>query len=524
MQEKTTRTDEETCVLKHFYDEDLYNDLDEKEVDNTTLRYTLLQCRRQLLMWVKVLTETDYAYARVELRDDFDKLKVETDNLKIATVLLNANFQELLDNCKCLIDQTTEILIDRNNYYSEWESNRNILTPRPDWDKCFRMVPNWKMLSIDKTSEQLVDILINEIVHGNTTQNNNEYFSMMTRDKNELHEKNMFFKQLCMNPCIEEKFIKNRHMRRRITGLLIKDIWSSKLFNENHSENKANIKLTDYVFDYLTKKFCSKEIAIEIGYNIKDACNRYRNSYEINLFWQILTGQIEENVYHYEMKEFARILQHLIKLSPNFSSQSVFKALKYNFKSLHVTFSFERLFLFFELFDRFQLISTIRWLDLASALRELYPHWTNERISLLITSAERDLKKSTIDNNELQFLLLFTVDDEGHLGEFLINIRQQLKLDKIEYIEKITDLLIGYPLISMNHFKQAVQFVDPHISEKELQRYANWVFELDNISAMLNSEGISAQTNKTIESIKKIQSRDFEEIILRLERCSCFMH
>ncbi|CAF2119884.1 unnamed protein product [Rotaria magnacalcarata] len=492
MQEKTTRTDEETCVLKHFYNEDLYNDLDENEIDNTTLRYTLLQCRRQLLMWIKILVETEYAYTRVELRDDFDKLKVETNNLKIATILLNAKFQELLDNCKCLIDQTTEILADRNNYYSEWESNRNILTPRPDWDKCFHMVPNWKTLSIDKTSEQLVDILINEIVHGNTTQNNNEYFSMMTRDKNELHEKNMFFKQLCMNPGIEEKFIKNRYMRRRITGLLIKDIWSNKLFNENHSENKANIKLTDYVFDYLTEKFCSKEIAIEIGYNIKDACNRYRNSYEINLFWQILTGQMEENVYHYEMKEFARILQYLIKLSPNFSSQP--------------------------------LISTIRWLDLATALHELYPHWTNERISVLITSAERDLKESTIENNELPFLLLFTVDDEGHLGEFLINIRQQLKLDKIEYIEKITDLLIGYPLISMNHFKQAVQFVDPHISEKELQRYVNWVFELDNTSVMLNSKGISAQTNKTIESIKKIQSRDFEEIILRLERCSCFMH
>ena len=62
---------------------------------------------------------------------------------------------------------------------------------------------------------------------------------------------------------------------------------------------------------------------MEIGYNIKDACNRYRNNYEINLFWQILTGQVEENVYHYEMKEFARILQYLIKLSSNSSSQSV---------------------------------------------------------------------------------------------------------------------------------------------------------------------------------------------------------
>ena len=60
-----------------------------------------------------------------------------------------------------------------------------------------------------------------------------------------------------------------------------------------------------------------------MSYNIKDACYRYRNSYEINLFWQILTGQIEENVYHNQMKEFARILQYLMKLCKNLSSQSV---------------------------------------------------------------------------------------------------------------------------------------------------------------------------------------------------------
>jgi hypothetical protein len=62
---------------------------------------------------------------------------------------------------------------------------------------------------------------------------------------------------------------------------------------------------------------------MEIGYNIKDACQRYRNNYEINLFWQILTGQVEENVYHYQMKEFARILQYLIKLASNPSKQPV---------------------------------------------------------------------------------------------------------------------------------------------------------------------------------------------------------
>ncbi|CAF2969513.1 unnamed protein product [Rotaria sp. Silwood2] len=452
----------------------------------------LMQCRRQLLIWIKSLIDTECAYTKVELREDFDKLKLECDNLKNETSFLRTNFLELIDNCKFLIDQTTEILIERDNYYSEWEFSRNILTPRPDWNKCSHLITQWKNLSLGKTSEQLVDILINEINHENMEKKDTEYFSMMINNKNELSQKNMFIEQLCIDISSEEKFIKNRHMRRRITGLLIKEIWSNKLFDENRLEEKTNIKLTDYVFDYLTKRFNSKEIAIEICYNIKDACNRYQNRYEINLFWQILTGQIEENVYYYEMKEFARILQYLIKLCPHSSSQS--------------------------------LLSTIRWSDLVTALHELYPNWTNERISLLIIAAERDLKQSSKERNDLEFLLLFTEDDEGHIGEFLMTIRQQLKLDKIEYIEKIKDLLIGYPLISINQFKQAVELVDPNISKEELQRYINWVFELEKISLTSNKEAILSKTNENIQLIKQIQKRDFEEIILRLECCSCFMH
>jgi len=152
---------------------------------------------------------------------------------------------------------------------------------------------------LGKTSEQLVDVLIDEIVQ----KNDEEYLTMNIT-------KNTFFEQLTS----EKMLIKNRHMRRRITGLLIKDIWLNKLYK---------IKLIDYVFDYLTKRFDSKIIANEINYNIKDACYRYRNNYEINLFCQILTGQMEENIYHYQMKEFARILQYLIKLCSNISSESV---------------------------------------------------------------------------------------------------------------------------------------------------------------------------------------------------------
>lgn len=76
----------------------------------------------------------------------------------------------------------------------------------------------------------------------------------------------------------------------------------------------------------------------------------------------------------------------------------------------------------------------------------------------------------------------------------------------------------------MNQFKRAVQLIDPLISKEELRRYVKWVFEPQKIFITTNKEGTSFKPNQNIKLIKQIQTRDFEEIILRLERCSCFMH
>jgi hypothetical protein len=85
------------------------------------------------------------------------------------------------------------------------------------------------------------------------------------------------------------------------------------------------------------------------------------------------------------------------------------------------------------------------WSDFINALHQLYPNWTNERISQLIISAEKELQQSSIEKNKFEFLFLFMEDDEGHIGEFLKCIREQLQLDKNEYIEKIKNLLIEHP-------------------------------------------------------------------------------
>ena len=74
-------------------------------------------------------------------------------------------------------------------------------------------------------------------------------------------------------------------------------------------------------------------------------------------------------------------------------------------------------------------------------------------------------------------------------------------------------------LISIKRFKQAIRLVDPLISKSELHRYVNWVFEPKKVIIMNHREERAAKLNE-----KQTLMRDFEEIIQRLENCSCFMH
>lgn len=176
-------------------------------------------------------------------------------------------------------------------------------------------------------------------------------------------------------------------VRRRLIGLLVRDIWSNRL-------SKSTSLFSDYVHDYLIERFQFQEFQL--------ACSFYRKTYEINLFWKILTGQIEENVYHYQMREYARILQAFI---------------------------------------RFAKQSTMKSFDLRRILYELYPKWSNDRIDRLMKSIERDLQQT----DDIEYVLLFMEDNEGHIGEFLRAIREELEIDKYDYVEQIKDLLIEQP-------------------------------------------------------------------------------
>ena len=63
----------------------------------------------------------------------------------------------------------------------EWELMKATSTPRPDWDKCAMVVDGgsdrWKTISNGKSSNQLVEVLLNELIGGGGAGGSVEFFT-----------------------------------------------------------------------------------------------------------------------------------------------------------------------------------------------------------------------------------------------------------------------------------------------------------------------------------------------------------
>jgi len=190
-------------------------------IDLDSLKFQLIYQREKLFSLINLLIKTELSYENIILKINYQDLLNKQNQLNQEYNFLKNEYQHLGYACLYLINKTHDLIDERNKYYNEWQINRSYLTPRPDWDKVSNIIDGrierWKLLSTGKTSEQLVEILIREIINGNQIESINEqdHFRAIGDD-------------LSVLPFLQmPKYtrIVNRRMRRRMTGLLIKEIW-----------------------------------------------------------------------------------------------------------------------------------------------------------------------------------------------------------------------------------------------------------------------------------------------------------
>ena len=138
------------------------------------------------------------------------------------------------------------------------------------------------------------------------------------------------------------------------------------------------------------------------------------------------------------------------------------------------------------------------------SLKLFYSNKSSSQIDELYDSARKDQFNS---NEFMDLMTIFIETDDGHFSSFISTLIDQIHRDKIDYVEQIKQIVIGYPLITVAQFIRAIYTIDPKIDQPELSRYIDWVF-----------------ARPGSEFLERIPSIDFEDLLRRLENCACFQH
>ncbi|XP_070537284.1 translin-associated factor X-interacting protein 1-like [Ptychodera flava] len=406
---------------------------EENKEDPVLLKIALKKAREDLSSATQRLNEMIANYGDVVPRRDFEALEKQYHNFQEEMQTMQEDHRKLMSEHDTLLEVHKQVLAQRDEFYQELEQLKRSATPRPFWDKCAAHVEGgeerWKKLSENKNSDQLVDVLLAEIVGGDLSGAD----LIEGRGRGEDVPKYLRY----------EGKVKPRKIGKRDLGLLIKDVWREKTVYDNEKNEGKRSRLEDFMYDYLLRRFGLEDTAIEWGYNLLEASERFQEDVRISLFHDILIGKVDEEVYHSQLQTLAKLIQALTKTDAEASNQGSLS--KENFEQ---------------------------------AVKEFFPLKSEESIEALMNAVVEELKLEE-GNNTIAYNELFTEDDEGRNGPFINKIREQEKEERLQYIEDIKNELGEKEEVKQQELRIAISIIDPMIEKNQLLYYLSRAFNVD---------------------------------------------
>ncbi|CAD5115419.1 DgyrCDS4394 [Dimorphilus gyrociliatus] len=443
---------------------DLEEDEEEKlKNDPVFLRTALQQARRDEASATQRLNEMIANYGDVIPRRNMEKLQKDYEDIIALHQKLKADFNTALKERQIQDDLYKKTVEERDEYFVNAESLRRSATPRPDWESCADYVAGgatrWKQLSDGKTSKQKVKVLLNEISGAASSDNTGaEYFDGLGTS------------ELIPSYLQYEGKVRNRRLGKRDAALLIKDIWRQKMVKDSENDDNIRSNMADFVKDYLNSRFPAESMVAEWAYNMRDACQRYSHDQKIGLFGFILSGDADEELYHYDYELLENIRSAFIKVDSNNAGSG-----------------------------------QLNREEIQEVLKEQFPSWNDDEISNCIKAAISDLDMPKDSSEGFNYSNLFTEDDEGRMGTFCEEILKLLKTERMNYVDDLKTELKDENPVSVKSLKKAFSIVDPEIEIETMLKYLSWVFKIDK------------EELKTIDSKQDEVTMDFSKLVQRLQ-------
>ncbi|XP_030651062.1 translin-associated factor X-interacting protein 1 isoform X3 [Nomascus leucogenys] len=346
-------------------------------------------------------------------RQDLTRTQMELNTMK-------ANFGDVVPRRDFEMQEKT------NKDLQEQEIQRTS-TPRPDWTKCEDVVAGgperWQMLAEGKNSDQLVDVLLEEIGSG------------LLREKD-------FFPGLGYGEAIPaflqfHGLVENKKPSKKDVVNLLKDAWKERLAEEQKET------FPDFFFNFLEHRFGPSD-AMAWAYTIFENIKIFHSNEVMSQFYAVLMGKRSENVYVTQKETVAQLLKEMT----NADSQN------------------EGL-LTMEQFN--------------TVLKSTFPLKTEEQIQELMEAGGWHPSSSNADL--LNYHSLFMEDEEGQSEPFVQKLWEQYMDEKDEYLQQLKQEL-GIELheeVTLPKLRGALMTIDPSLDKQTVNTYVSQAFQLPEL-------------------------------------------
>ncbi|XP_032342460.1 translin-associated factor X-interacting protein 1 isoform X4 [Camelus ferus] len=138
--------------------------------DPVKLTVALKMARQDLTRMQMELNTMKANFGDVVPRRDFEMQEKTNKDLQEQLDSLKDDYEEVRKEHEMLLQLHMSTLRERDQFYAELQEIQRTSTPRPDWSKCEDVVAGgqdrWHVLAEGKNSDQLVDVLLEEIGEG----------------------------------------------------------------------------------------------------------------------------------------------------------------------------------------------------------------------------------------------------------------------------------------------------------------------------------------------------------------------
>ncbi|XP_036130271.1 translin-associated factor X-interacting protein 1 isoform X5 [Molossus molossus] len=392
--------------------------------DPVKLTLALKMTRQDLARTQMELNTMKANFGDVVPRRDFEMQEKTNKDLQEQLESLRDDYEEVRKEHEILLQLHMSTLKERDQFHSELQEIQRTSTPRPDWTKCEDVVAGgpdrWHMLAKGKNSDQLVDVLLEEIGEG------------LLREKD-------FFPGLGYEESIPsflrfDGVVENKKPSKKDVVNLLKDAWKERLAEEQKE------KFPDFFFNFLERHFGPAD-AMAWAYTIFEYIKLFHSNEIMSQFYAILMEKRSESVY---IKQKETVTQ-LLKEMTNVDSQNE---------------------------------GLLTMEQLSTVLKSTFPIKKEEKIQELMEAGGWHSNSSNADF--LNYHSLFMEDEEGHSMPFVQKLWEQYMDEKDEYLQELKQEL-GLELhdeVTLPKVRETLMIIDPSLDKQTLNSYLSQAFQL----------------------------------------------